>query len=254
MTPMLEMREVHKAFGSKAVLRGVNLCVAEGETLAVIGRSGIGKSVILKHLIGLLQPDAGEVRIAGTDIAPLRGAAVRAACRPVAMLFQNGALFDSLRVWENVGFHLRENLNRPADEVRAVVREKLALVDLHGVEELFPADLSGGMRKRVALARTLVLEPRVLLWDEPTSGLDPVTSDIVNRLIIRARERFGLTSVVVTHDMTSAYKVAQRIAMLHEGRIIEEGTPDALRATRQELVRRFITGDAGDLAAAADEG
>ena len=252
--PMLEMLEVHKKLDRKDVLRGIDFTVAEGETLAIIGRSGSGKSVILKHLIGLMHPDRGRILITGTDIAPLRGPALRAACRPLAMLFQNSALFDSLRVWENVGFHLLENLDRPVDEVKAVVREKLALVDMHGIEHLMPADLSGGMRKRVALARTLVLEPRVLLWDEPTSGLDPVTSDLVNRLIIRMREQLGLTSVVVTHDMTSAYKVAQRVAMLDEGRIIAVGTPDAIRASTAPVVQRFITGDASELLAAGNEG
>ena len=252
--PMLEMRGVHKTLDHKAVLRGIDVAVAEGETLAIIGRSGTGKSVILKHLIGLMHPDRGEILVTGTDIAPLRGPELRAACRPVAMLFQNSALFDSLRVWENVGFHLLENLHRPAEEVRKVVAEKLALVDLRGVEHLMPSELSGGMRKRVALARTLVLEPRVLLWDEPTSGLDPVTSDLVNRLIIRTREQLGLTSVVVTHDMTSAYKAAQRIAMLHEGRILAVGTPDEIRASADPVVQRFITGDASELMATGSEG
>ncbi|HNW91309.1 MAG TPA: ATP-binding cassette domain-containing protein [bacterium] len=249
---MLEMAGVYTTLEHKEVLRGVSFSVADGETLVIIGRSGTGKSVILKHLIGLMHPDRGAIFVGGTDIAALRGPALRTACRPVAMLFQNGALFDSLRVWENVGFHLLENLDRPVAEVQRVVREKLALVDLHGVEQLMPAELSGGMRKRVALARTLALEPRVLLWDEPTSGLDPVTSDIINRLIVRTREQLGLTSVVVTHDMTSAYQVGQRIAMLHAGRIHTIGTPDRIRATTDPVVRRFITGDASDLVAAGN--
>lgn len=251
---VLRMRGVHKAFEGKAVLRGVDLEVEAGETLVVLGRSGSGKSVILKHLIGLTSPDAGSIEVAGTEITTLRGAALHRACARVAMLFQSAALFDSLLVWENVGFHLLENLNLPEAEVRPRVTEKLAMVGLHGIEELSPAELSGGMRKRVGLARTLMLEPEVLLWDEPTSGLDPVTSDLINRLILKMQRELGLTSVVVTHDMTSAYKVGTRLAMLHDGAIIGTGTPEAIRATADPVIGQFIRGDAeGPLTAGVED-
>ncbi|HZI89782.1 MAG TPA: ATP-binding cassette domain-containing protein [Candidatus Polarisedimenticolia bacterium] len=233
-----------KRLGSRQVLRGVSLNIAEGESVAIIGRSGTGKSVLLKHVVGLMQPDAGTVLVDGMDVPSLGTKDLLELRKRMGMLFQGGALFDSLSVGDNVGLPLREHTRVDENQVTLVVREKLHLVGLEGVEEMRPLSLSGGMKKRAALARALALNPRIMLYDEPTTGLDPITSDLINRLIRRLQERLGITSIAVTHDMRSAYHIADRIAMLHEGRIHAVGTPAEIQATTDPAVRQFIEGSA----------
>jgi phospholipid/cholesterol/gamma-HCH transport system ATP-binding protein len=242
--PEIAIDSVSKRLGTKTVLRGISLDVAEGESVAIIGRSGTGKSVLLKHVVGLMQPDAGTVRVDGKDVPSLDHQDLLELRKRMGMLFQGGALFDSLTVGENVGLPLREHTRVDEHQVNLVVREKLHLVGLEGVEEMRPSSLSGGMKKRAALARALALNPRIMLYDEPTTGLDPITSDLINRLIRRLQERLGITSIAVTHDMRSAYHIADRIAMLHEGRIHAVGTPAEIQATTDPAVRQFIEGSA----------
>ena len=217
--PFLRVRGLTKRLGGHEVLRGVDLEVAAGQTLVIIGRSGGGKSVFLKHLIGLLQPDAGEIVVEGENIVGLSERRLAPVRRKVGILFQHGALFDSLTVADNVAFPLRESGERHPATVAAAVREALEVVNLDGQQDKMPVDLSGGMRKRVALARAVITRPRCILYDEPTAGLDPVVSDSIDRLIRRLQRRFGVTSVVVTHDMKSAFAIADRIAYLKTGRI-----------------------------------
>jgi len=224
------------------VLRGVDLDVARGESLVIIGRSGTGKSVLLKHVVGLMRPDRGTVRVNGIDVASLEEKELLSLREQMGMLFQGGALFDSMTVGENVGLALREHTPLPEKQIEIVVGEKLALVGLSGSEGSRPSSLSGGMKKRAALARALALNPKIMLYDEPTTGLDPITSDVINRLIRRLQDRLKITSIAVTHDMRSAYHIADRIAMLHEGRIHAMGTPDEIQATRDPIVRQFIEG------------
>jgi phospholipid/cholesterol/gamma-HCH transport system ATP-binding protein len=238
------MRGVWKRLGAKEVLRGVDLDVERGQSLVIIGRSGTGKSVILKHIVGLLRPDRGEVRVDGLEVPGLAESELLELRERMGMLFQGGALFDSMSVGDNVGLPLREHTPMPERQVELVVKEKLSLVGLDGVQPMRPSDLSGGMRKRAALARALALNPRIMLYDEPTTGLDPITSDVINRLIRRLQERLGITSIAVTHDMRSAYHIADRIAMLHEGRIHVTGTPAEIQATTDPIVRQFIEGSA----------
>jgi len=242
--PEIVIDSVSKRLGSRQVLRGVSLNIAEGESVAIIGRSGTGKSVLLKHVVGLMQPDAGTVLVDGMDVPSLGTKDLLELRKRMGMLFQGGALFDSLSVGDNVGLPLREHTRVDENQVTLVVREKLHLVGLEGVEEMRPSSLSGGMKKRAALARALALNPRIMLYDEPTTGLDPITSDLINRLIRRLQERLGITSIAVTHDMRSAYHIADRIAMLHEGRIHAVGTPAEIQATTDPAVRQFIEGSA----------
>ena len=238
----IEFEGVWKRLGRKEVLRGIDLEVRRGECLVIIGRSGTGKSVLLKHVVGLMQPDRGVVRVNGLEVASLTEHDLLGLRREMAMLFQGGALFDSMSVGENIGLPLREHTRMPQQQVDIIVSEKLALVGLDGNEAMRPSSLSGGMKKRAALARSLVLNPRIMLYDEPTTGLDPITSDVINRLIRRLQQRLGMTSIAVTHDMRSAYHIADRIAMLHEGRIHAVGTPDEIQATTDPAVRQFIEG------------
>jgi len=224
------------------VLRGLDLDVARGESLVIIGRSGTGKSVLLKHVVGLMRPDRGTVRVNGVDVASLEEKELLSLREQMGMLFQGGALFDSMTVGENVGLALREHTPLPEKQIEIVVGEKLALVGLTGSEGSRPSSLSGGMKKRAALARALALNPKIMLYDEPTTGLDPITSDVINRLIRRLQDRLKITSIAVTHDMRSAYHIADRIAMLHEGRIHAMGTPNEIQATRDPIVRQFIEG------------
>lgn len=241
MTPLIELRGLRKAFGAQEVLRGVDLTVSRGETLVILGASGGGKSVILKHCIGLLRPDAGEVRVDGTVISSPAGIDATTIRRRMGMLFQGAALFDSMTVGENVLFAVREHNPRlgPA-ELRAVLETNLARVNLSpDVAGKMPSELSGGMRKRVGLARALALDPEILLYDEPTTGLDPVTAGVVDDLIRSTQRALGVTSIVVTHDMASAFRVADRFAFLYEGRILFTGTPDELRACEDPKVRAF---------------
>ncbi len=241
---MIKIDGLHKSFGAKQVLRGTSLEVSRGESMVVIGGSGSGKSVLIKHIIGLLKPDRGSVNIDGVDISQLKEKELYEVRRKFGMLFQGAALFDSLTVWENVAFVLLRHLKMRPAEARERASEKLRLVGLTGVEDLMPSELSGGMRKRVGLARAIAHEPEIILYDEPTTGLDPIMADAINDLIIELRERLHVTSVTITHDMKSAYKIADRIAMLYEGRIIEVGSPEQIRGTANPVVRQFITGSA----------
>lgn len=241
---MIQFRNVHKSFGRHQVLRGMDLDINEGETLTIIGGSGTGKSVSLKHMVGLLQPDQGTVIVDGIDITGAESEEDLAQVQnKFGFLFQGAALFDSLNVGENVAFGLR-NLRKDLgeSEIRKIVLEKLALVGLHDVDKMSPAELSGGMRKRVGLARAIAHSPKYIVYDEPTTGLDPITADMINELIIDAQKQLGVTSVVVTHDMVSAYKISTRIAMLYEGLIIDSGTPEEIKNTKNPYVRQFVTG------------
>ena len=244
----IAVRGLEKHFGGRAVLAGVDLDVAVGESVVVIGRSGGGKSVLLKHLVGLVKPDKGTVHVLGEDVTAYTSAQWAGLRGRVGMVFQGAALFDSLTVGENValGIRVRKRL-APAEEA-ALVKERLAQVGLVDVESLKPASLSGGMKKRVALARAIATDPEVLLYDEPTTGLDPVMADVINRLIRELQQRLGLTSVVVTHDMTSAYFVGDRIAYLHHGRVHAVGTPDEIRRSEDPIVRSFVEGRSQGLA------
>jgi phospholipid/cholesterol/gamma-HCH transport system ATP-binding protein len=240
---MIEVLDLHKSFGDNHVLRGVNLKVATGQSMVVIGGSGSGKSVLLKHIIGLLMPDSGSVIIDGVDITRLDKKHLYEVRKKFGMLFQGAALFDSMSVWENVSFVLSRSGMR-AKEAKEIAIENLKRVGMTGVEDMMPSDLSGGMRKRVGLARAIAHKPEILLYDEPTTGIDPIVADAINDLIIKMREELNVTSMAITHDMHSAYKIADRIAMLYEGRIVQEGTPDEIRETRDPIVRQFISGSA----------
>ncbi|HKV74207.1 MAG TPA: ATP-binding cassette domain-containing protein [Gemmatimonadales bacterium] len=238
---MIEFRDLHKAFGPKRVLEGLTLTVPDGSTTALLGFSGTGKSVALKHVVGLLVPDRGEVRVDGAVVADLDPEALSELRARVGYVFQFAALFDSLSVGDNLRLALRRQRLDPA-EIETRVSQSLAVVDLPGAEDKFPAELSGGMRKRVGIARAVALRPRYILYDEPTTGLDPVTSAVIDRLMVRTREEFGVTALVVTHDLRSAYTVADRIALLYQGQIRQEGTVDEIRATTDPVVRQFIEG------------
>ncbi len=239
---MIEMTDIHKSFGEKVIYRGLNLSIRKGETHAVIGRSGEGKSVLLKHLCGLLAPDRGEVVVDGVKVDMNDKDSLRHIRKRVTMVFQMGALFDSLTVRENVGF-FQDNLG--GMEPAAITRlcdDLLDEVNLPGTGHLLPAELSGGMRKRVGLARALAVQPEIILYDEPTTGLDPVTTDVIGELIQKTSRAHGVTSVVVTHDMKSAYKVADRISMLYEGEIVFSGTPSQIQDSENPVVHQFIHG------------
>ncbi len=241
---MIEITNLCKGFGSHQVLRGVNLTVEKGESMTVIGGSGSGKSVLIKHIIGLLFPDRGEVKVDGEVLNNLDERGLNDVRKKFGMLFQGAALFDSLTVWENVGFGLKQHTKMSDKEIRDVTTQKLALVGLKGVEDKMPSDLSGGMKKRVGLARAIAMDPQIILYDEPTTGLDPITADAINDLIVDLRKKLGVTSVAITHDMFSAYKISDRIAMLYKGEIQETGTPDEIRGTSNPIVKQFITGSA----------
>jgi len=238
---VIEFQDVHKAFGPKRVLEGVSLKIRDGETVVVIGFSGSGKSVALKHIVGLLHPDAGDVIVDGQAVSTLDRQGLTAVRQTIGYVFQFAALFDSMTVAANVGLGLRRR-GLSAEEIEDRVREALALVDLSGTDDQLPAELSGGMRKRVGIARAIALRPRYILYDEPTTGLDPVTSAVIDRLMIRTREHLGVTGVVVTHDMRSAYTVGDRIAMLYEGKIRQVGSVTEIQETEDPLVRQFIEG------------
>ena len=241
-TPLIELRGLEKSFGKQKVLAGVNLTIHRGETLVIIGASGGGKSVILKHCIGLLQPDGGEVLVDGTVISSHNFMDVQTIRRRMGMLFQSSALFDSMNAGENIKVAVREhNPEMTESQLDGMVVEKLNLIHLSpDMQTKMPSELSGGMKKRLGLARAIAMNPEILLYDEPTTGLDPVTGDVINDLILDMQKTLGVTSLVVTHDMVSAYKVANRIAMLHEGRIIFIGTPDEIRTTTTPHVKKFI--------------
>ncbi|RMG72568.1 MAG: ABC transporter ATP-binding protein [Nitrospirae bacterium] len=241
---MILVDNVYKSFGDKEVLKGVELEIKKGESMVIIGGSGSGKSVLLKHIIGLLRPDRGRVLIDNTDITGLSERQLYAVRKRFGMLFQSAALFDSLSVWENVAFSLLRQKVVSESEAREIASEKLKMVGLKGIEDLMPSELSGGMKKRVGLARAIAHNPDIILYDEPTTGLDPIMADAINELIIKLQRTLNVTSVTITHDMTSAYKIADRIAMLYQGKIIEVGTPDEIRNTENPIVRQFVTGSA----------
>ncbi|MGA2362044.1 MAG: ABC transporter ATP-binding protein [Candidatus Aminicenantales bacterium] len=242
---MIRIVDLHKSFGTKKVLQGVNLEIGDGETMVVIGQSGSGKSVLLKHIIGMLKPDQGRVYIDDVDITGLRDEALQPVLRKFGMLFQGAALFDSLTVGENVAFGLRRYTKHTRQEIEAIVTESLGKVGLRGVEDLMPHELSGGMKKRVGLARAIAYKPQIILYDEPSTGIDPIRADSINDLINQMKRDLCVTSVVITHDMVSCYKVADRIAMLYNGVIIEVGTPAEIQATANPVVQQFIRGRAG---------
>jgi len=239
---MIEARDLFKSFGTQTVLNGVSLRVEKGESVVIIGRSGGGKSILLKHLIGLLQPDSGAVLIDGEDISHLNERQLLGVRQKFGMLFQGAALFDSMTVAENVGFPLLRERKWTAQEISNKVKEALNMVDLPGTETKKPAELSGGMRKRVGLARAIVYQPEIVLYDEPTTGLDPIVADSIDRLIISVRERLKVTTIAVTHDMRSASRIAQRILMLYQGQIHFAGTPEEIFKCTDPIVHRFVNG------------
>jgi phospholipid/cholesterol/gamma-HCH transport system ATP-binding protein len=241
---MIQIQGLHKWFGTQHVLRGVDLTIRDGETLVIIGRSGCGKSVLIKHIMAILEPDQGDIQIDGHSMFTMESEDQDKFRLQLGMLFQGAALFDSLTVRENVGFSLFEHTKLSAEEIDRRVGEKLRLVGLEGIEELMPASLSGGMKKRVGLARAICNEPKIILYDEPTTGLDPINADVINDLILRMKKELKVLSIVVTHDMTSAYKVGDRIAMLYDGRIIAVGTPEEIKHSTDPIVQQFITGSA----------
>lgn len=241
---MIEFRDVHKAFGPKRVLDGFTLDVNDGETLVIIGFSGTGKSVAIKHVVGLLEPDAGEVAVDGQVVSSLNRAALAALRSRIGFVFQFAALFDSMNIYDNVAFGLRRRRDLTEQDIGERVEEALGLVDLPGTERRMPAELSGGMRKRVGLARAIAIQPKYMLYDEPTTGLDPVTSAVIDDLMVRTREALGVTSIVITHDMRSAFTVGDRIAMLYQGRIRLTGTVAEMKTTDDPVVRSFIDGKA----------
>jgi len=239
---MIQVRDLYKSFGGHAVLEAVNLDIKNGESVVIIGRSGGGKSVLLKHIIGLLQPDQGTVLVDGENLCGMNERQLIGVREKFGMVFQGAALFDSMTVAENVGFPLMRQGKHTAAEIHRLVARTLDVVGLPGTERKTPAELSGGMRKRVGLARAIIYEPRIVLYDEPTTGLDPIVSDSIDRLIMRVNEILKVTSVVVTHDMRSARRVGQRIIMLHQGKIYATGTPDEIFESADPVVRQFIDG------------
>ena len=238
------LRGITKSFGDNRVLDGLDFTIRRGETVVVIGRSGEGKSVMLKHIVRLLEPDAGSVWVDGTEVTALERRELFELRKRFGMLFQGAALFDSMTICENIGLGLQEHFGLSEEEIRARACKCLAQVGLQAVEDKLPSELSGGMKKRAGLARAIAMEPDYILYDEPTTGLDPITSDAINDLIIQLQRELNVTSIVVTHDMASAFKVADRIAMLHQGRIIYDDTVEATRETDNPVVRQFIEGSA----------
>ena len=241
---MIRLVDVHKAFGPKQVLNGFTLDVLEGETMVIIGYSGTGKSVAIKHIVGLLEPDSGEVIVDGLEVPRLPRRELYKLRARIGYVFQFAALFDSLTIGENVAMGLRKQGELDEREISERVDQALDLVDLPGVQGKFPAELSGGMRKRVGIARSVALRPKYMLYDEPTTGLDPVTSAVIDSLMVRMRDKLGVTSIVITHDMRSAYTVGTRIAMLYQGRVRQVGTVDEIQHTDDPVVRQFIEGRA----------
>jgi phospholipid/cholesterol/gamma-HCH transport system ATP-binding protein len=241
---LIRLEHVHKQFGKHVIFEDLSIGFRKGETTVVLGASGVGKSVLLKLVLGLLRPDSGRIFVDGTEITRLSERHLAPLRKRFGMLFQGAALFDYLTVYENVSFALHEHQSLPEAEMRRIVARKLALVDMAGTENLLPEELSGGMRKRVGLARAIAIEPEVILYDEPTTGLDPVTADTINDLILRCQKELKTTGIVVTHDMASAYKIADRMILLYEGEIIADAAPDQIRRHPDIRVQRFIHGDA----------
>lgn len=241
---MIDIVDIKKSFGNKIVLNGVNLTIKKGLITVIIGRSGEGKSVLLKHIIGLLKPDSGSIYLDGVDITTLNEKEMNIIRRRFGMLFQSSALFDSMTVKENVGFPLMEHTDLSIDEIEDIVNEKLQKVGLSGIGDMMPADLSGGMKKRVALARAIVMDPEIVLFDEPTTGLDPIMSDAIARLILDTQREFNTTYIVITHDIPLTYKIADFIAMLHNGIIVQYGPTEEIKNSQDPLLRQFLEGRA----------
>jgi phospholipid/cholesterol/gamma-HCH transport system ATP-binding protein len=242
MDPVIKIRDLHISFGSNEVLKGINLDVVRGENMVVIGGSGTGKSVLIKCIIGLIRPDRGSIIVDGEDIIKMGGKEIVEIRKRFGMLFQGAALFDSLSVGDNVAFGLSRLRPEPKEELNRIAEEKLSMVGLSNIQHLMPSELSGGMKKRVGLARAMATGPEFLLYDEPTTGLDPIMGDVINDLIVCMREILQVTSITITHDMSSAYKIGDRIAMLYKGKIIEVGTPVEIRSSDNSIVRQFIEG------------
>lgn len=239
--PIIRVKDLYKSFGDNRVLSGINLDVETGTTCVILGGSGSGKTVLMKHMIGLLKPDSGQVFIDGEDIVPLGTDSLEEVRRKFGMVFQGAALFDSMTVYENVSFPLREHKKGLSEsQIRETVHQKLDIVGLQDVDDKFPSDLSGGMRKRVGLARAIILDPKIVLYDEPTTGLDPITTDYVDEMILTAKKSLNVTSVVISHDIASAFKVADKIAFLSKGLIVEQGTPQSLRHSEHPAVKLFL--------------
>ena len=243
---LIELRDIYKRFGWQQVLNGITLKIEKGTCVVILGASGSGKSVMLKHIVGLLKPDAGEVWFADKRIDTLSESDLMNVRQNFGFLFQQGALFDSINVSQNVGFPIAEHTNKKPEEIAEIVAHKLRMVGLPDVGNKMPAELSGGQRKRVALARAIALDPQVILYDEPTTGLDPIRSDVINELILKLQRELHVTSVVVTHDMNSAFKIADRLVMLYEGKLIFDGTSDEIRSSTNEAVKRFVLGEASE--------
>lgn len=241
---MIEIRDLHKSYGHKKVLDGVELEIKTGETMVIMGRSGCGKSVLLRHIIGLARPDRGSITIDGTEISGVKKPELYSLRRRFGMLFQSSALFDSMTVAQNVGLGLKEHSPLDDSQIAETVARKLELVGMSGTEQLMPSELSGGMKKRVGLARALAMAPAYVLYDEPTTGLDPITADRINDLMMSLAVKLSITSIAVTHDMVSANRIADRIAMLHHGRIIFCGTPEQIKKSTDQRIQQFIKGEA----------
>lgn len=241
---MIEIRNLHKSFADKKVLQGVDLDIETGQTTTIIGGSGSGKSVLFKHIIGLMKPDDGSILVEGEDITKMKESDLYRMVDKFGLVFQSGALFDSMTVGSNVAFGIKKQKGMTAADLEAVIEHSLSQVGLSDIIHLLPAELSGGMRKRVAIARVIAKKPQIIMFDEPTTGLDPIMADIINELIIKVTDNKEITSIVITHDMVSAYKISDKIAVLFEGRIIETGSPDEIRNTKNAVVRQFIEGQA----------
>ncbi len=241
---MIEIRNLYKVFGAQMILNNMSLTVRRGETKAIIGRSGVGKSVLLKNIVGLIRPDSGSIKINGVEVTNLNEKEYDRLRMEIGMVFQGGALFDSMNVGENVGFVLNEFMNLDKKTVQDRVRDALGLVGLKDVEDMMPSQLSGGMRKRVSLARVLCMEPHIILYDEPTSEVDPITAAAINHLIIELRDKLKVTSIIVTHDMNSAYQVADSIAMFYKGQVIADGKPEEIKNSKHPVIQQFIHGEA----------
>lgn len=239
---MIRVVDLHKSFNGLKVLRGINLSIEKGKTTVILGGSGVGKTVFIKHLIGLMKPDKGSIYVDDVDITRLKEKELAEVRKKFGMLFQEAALFDSLTVGENVGFPLREHTKLSTEAIDKIVREKLEQVGLQGIEDKYPSELSGGMKRRVGLARAMALNPEILLFDEPTTGLDPIMKTIINDLIINTQRRGSLTCVVITHDITTTFKLAHKVAMIHEGIIVEEGLPEEFKNSSNLIVQAFLAG------------
>ncbi len=241
---MIEIRNLYKLLGPQMVLNNLSLTVRRGETKVVIGRSGVGKTVLLRNIVGLMRPDSGSIKINGVEVTNLNEKEYNRLRMEIGVVFQGGALFDSMNVGENVGFVLDEFMDLDQKTVQGRVRDALGLVGLKDVEHMMPSQLSGGMKKRVSLARVLCMEPHIILYDEPTTGVDPITAAAINHLIVEMRDKLKVTSIVVTHDMNSAYMVADSIAMFYKGQIIADGTPEEIKNSQHPVIQQFIHGEA----------